>query len=91
MWDCGIEANTRVGAIYGYSASPPLTDHTGPMARTVTDAALLLEVSLLILYDDLLLHAAPHFCTGIHKFNLRVFGEFRSVCEEVNTLFTLGL
>ena len=91
---CGIVGLKPTHGLVPYTGIVPvhlLLDHTGPMARTVTDAALLLEVSLLILYDDLLLHAAPHFCTGIHKFNLRVFGEFRSVCEEVNTLFTLGL
>ena len=54
---CGIVGFKPTYGLVPYTGIIPvdlLLDHTGPMARTVTDVALLLEVSSLIVFFYLL-------------------------------------
>ena len=64
---CGIVGLKPTYGLVPYTGIIPvdlLLDHTGPMARTVTDVALLLEVSLLILFS---FRKVIRFTSGAYK------------------------
>ena len=65
---CGIVGLKPTYGLVPYTGIIPvdlLLDHTGPMARTVMDVALLLEVSSLILF--FVFHKLIRFTSGTYK------------------------